>query len=463
MSAGAQIEEKMKAAGQSQAAIHSFLKNLEQFEAGSSGFISESSIDAVKDIPALEDINVSLSQEERNALLAKTTLIKLNGGLGTGMGLDKAKSLLEVKDGLTFLDLIVRQVLHLRKEGAADLKFLFMNSFSTSEDTKAFLQDYPEVGSPSDLEFIQSQVPKLDAETKEPVTWKKNPQQEWCPPGHGDIYAALLGSGKLDDLIEAGIEYAFVSNSDNLGACPDPTFIHYMEQNSVDFLMEVTRRTDSDKKGGHLAQQKGRFILRESAQCAEEDKDAFQNIDKHRYFNTNNLWIRLRGLKELIDSQGGSLSLPLITNQKTVDPKDSSSTSVIQLETAMGSAIGLFKKAAAIDVPRSRFAPVKKTDDLLVLRSDACVIRDDQTIGLIDSRNGIPPSVSLSGDYKTMAQFDSLIPVIPSLQHCQSLEVEGPVLFNEQVQIRGEVTIQNNGAEPKSLPACDYEDETIGL
>ena len=42
-------------------------------------------------------------------------VIKLNGGLGTGMGMDKAKSLLPVRGGLTFLDIVARQVLHIRQ------------------------------------------------------------------------------------------------------------------------------------------------------------------------------------------------------------------------------------------------------------------------------------------------------------------------------------------------------------
>ena len=110
--------------------------------------------------------------------------------------------------------------------------------------------------------------------------------------------------------------------------------------------------------------------------CADEDEAAFQDVTKHRFFNTNNLWIRLDKLKEIIDKNGGFIPLPMIKNKKTVDPKDDTSQKVVQLETAMGAAIECFEGATAIVVPRTRFAPVKKCNDLLLLRSDAYIIQD---------------------------------------------------------------------------------------
>lgn len=118
---------------------------------------------------------------------------------------------------------------------------------------------------------------------------------EWCPPGHGDLYAALLGSGKLDALLEEGIKYMFVSNSDNLGATLDTQLLKYFADSGAPFMMECCERTANDKKGGHLAVRKAdsQLILREAAQCPDEDEDKFQDISTHKYFNTNNLWIDL--------------------------------------------------------------------------------------------------------------------------------------------------------------------------
>src|SRR5690606_1675625 len=134
-------------------------------------------------------------------------------------GLEKAKSLLTVREGLSFLDLIAKQILHLRTEagGSGVPAFLLMNSFSTSEDTRQALSVYPGLGAPEDLEFIQNRVPKINTVDLTPLSWPGNPELEWCPPGHGDLYASLAGSGWLDRLLEKGILYAFVSNSDNLG------------------------------------------------------------------------------------------------------------------------------------------------------------------------------------------------------------------------------------------------------
>merc|ERR1719152_113643 len=131
-------------------------------------------------------------------------------------------------------------------------------------------------------------------------------------------------------------------------------------------MMEVAVRTDADKKGGHLAKDKasGGLLLRESAQCPDEDEKEFQNVGKYKFFNTNNLWVDLVALKAQFDKNGGALPLPVMKNGKTIDPRDKKSTKVIQLETAMGAAIASFEGAGAILIPRSRFAPVKTTNDM---------------------------------------------------------------------------------------------------
>merc|ERR1712048_119323 len=218
---------------------------------------------------------------------------------------------------------------------------MLMNSFSTSDDTMSALAQYPDLAAGGDLEFIQNKAPKVVASDYTPASWPQDPQLEWCPPGHGDLYPALLGSGTLDRMIEHGYKYMFVSNSDNLGATLDLKLLTHFAASKAPFMMEVAERTDADKKGGHLAKDSrtGGLILRESAQCASEDEDDFQNVQKHKFFNTNNLWIDLVILKRVFDENNGSIPLPVMQNRKTVDPRDRDSTNVIQLETAMGAAI----------------------------------------------------------------------------------------------------------------------------
>ncbi len=445
-----EFRTKMEAAGVSEPAIRAFERNYAQLGQDDCGLIPESSIQPVVSLPSL--VEIAAKTKPQPELLNETAVLKLNGGLGTGMGLARAKSLLPVHDGLTFLDLIARQVLHFRKT-SGDMRLLTMNSFSTSADTRAALAKYPELGNPDDIELLQNKTPKVDVKTLRPAVWEKDRELEWCPPGHGDLYAVLATGGTLERLFADGIRYIFVSNSDNLGATLDLALLTWFADNRAPFMMEVTARMPSDRKGGHLALRGDQLLLRESAQCPDADLGAFQDIALHRYFNTNNLWLRLDRLRDALDASDGSLPLPLIRNKKTVDPRDKNSPEVYQLETAMGAAIECFPDACAVDVPRSRFAPVKTTADLLTLRSDAYDIRHDGTVTLAPELREIPPHVELDHHYKMVDQLEAaLAGGIPSLKTCRSLKVKGEVLFNPATIFQGEVTVENPTHSPLPVP-----------
>ena len=289
----------------------------------------------------------------------------------------------------------------------------------------------------------------------QPAVCETNPSNEWCPPGHGDLYAALVGSGSLDRLLNDGYKYMFVSNSDNLGASLDLSILTYFAEKGASFMMECCERTENDKKGGHLAVRTSdqHLVLRESAMCRDEDEDAFQDITKHRFFNTNNLWIRLDKLKEIIDTHGGFIPLPMIMNKKTVDPKDDSSTAVLQLETAMGAAIECFDGATAIVVPRTRFAPVKKCSDLLLLRSDAYIMKDHRPL-LNPACSGGDPVIDLDSKlYKLVGALEeATIGGIPSLVQCTRLKIKGKVRMSRQTKFVGDVEITNASSESKFVP-----------
>ena len=457
------FETKMTTAGMGDAVIRAFRRNYEALLRNETGMIPEDGISPAVGLPSFEEIGAA--GEVDSSFLSQAVVIKLNGGLGTGMGLQGPKSMLSVRDGINFLDLMVRQILDLRKSSGANVRLLLMNSFSTSEETLAHLAKYRAEGlaDASEVELMQNQIPKIDAVTLLPVAWPADPDMEWCPPGHGDLYPALVGSGWLDRLLAEGVKYAFVSNSDNLGAILDPAILSYFARSGAPFLMEVTRRTVADRKGGHLALRKsdGRLLLREVAQCLDADSDAFQDIDRHQYFNTNSLWLRLDLLKEQLAADSGVLPLPMIRNNKTVDPRDKKSTAVVQLEIAMGAAIECFEGAAAIDVPRSRFAPVKTTGDLLALRSDAYEVLENGQVRLAASRNGVPPVIALSDDYKLVDQIETL--GVPSLIDCQSLKVTGPLRFALGVVVQGDVEFTNPGEEPKTVEARTYQNESVVL
>lgn len=455
------FQNKMIAAGMGEAVIKAFRRNYESLLRNETGMIPETAITPAEKILPLESLPKPDATD--HSLLSRTVVIKLNGGLGTGMGLQGPKSLLTVAGGLNFLDLIVRQTLELRRRSGSPVRLLLMNSFSTSQDTLAYLAKYRADGlaDPNEIELMQNRVPKIDSGTLAPAEFPADPELEWCPPGHGDLYPAIAGSGWLDRLLAEGVVYAFVSNSDNLGAVLDPVILSHFAASGTPFLMEVTRRTSSDSKGGHLAVRKsdGRLLLREVAQCPEEDLGSFQDISLHRYFNTNNLWIRLDLLKSELEKNGGALPLPMIRNTKTVDPRDKNSRPVLQLETAMGAAIECFEGATAIEVPRNRFAPVKTTADLLALRSDAYEIREDGQVSLAASRKGIPPNISLSSEYKLVDQLNQLD--TPSLIDCRSLTIRGPVRIEPGVVVRGDVTLENPGEFPLVVKPGVYADQNV--
>ncbi|GGC05837.1 UTP--glucose-1-phosphate uridylyltransferase [Cellulomonas carbonis] len=445
----ARARRKMTEAGVAATAVDVFARFYGLLESGETGVIAESDVEPLTDVPHLDALTVD--DDAALEALAATAVIKLNGGLGTSMGMDRAKSLLRVRGDRTFLDVIAQQVLAARAATGARLPLLLMNSFRTQEDTLAALAGYDELrvdGLP--LDFLQNREPKLLVDDLTPVEWPADPSLEWCPPGHGDLYTALHASGALQALLDAGFRYATVSNSDNLGAVPDARIAGWFAASGAPFAAEVARRTPADRKGGHLVRRAadGRIVLRETAQTLPEDADAAADIARHPYFNTNNLWLDLHALAAELDRTGGVLELPLIRNEKTVDPTDSSSPTVVQIESAMGAAIEVFDGAAVLEVDRSRFLPVKTTNDLLVLRSDVYAVDDaHRLVAQVDA-----PLVTLdSGHYKTIDAFEARLPHTPSLRAASSLTVEGDWTFGRDVVVEGQARLADQGA-PAAVP-----------
>lgn len=456
--------EKMAAAGLSGAPLEVFRHYYRELEAGATGIVAEADIRPLDELTQLADIDVDPGQARE--ALAATVMIRLNGGLGTSMGMSQAKSLLPVAGGRTFLDLIVDQIHATREQHGVRLPLLLMNSFRTREDSLRALAAYPDLpvaGLP--LDFMQSSEPKLRQETLEPVEWPADPELEWCPPGHGDIYPSLLASGLLDELLDRGFRYALVANSDNLGATADPRLAGWFAASGAPFAIEVCARTKADRKGGHLAVRRrdGRMILREVAQTAPEDLDAFADETRHGWFSTNTLWWDLAQVREVLLERRGVLGLPLIRNGKTVDPTDPDSPKVFQIETAMGAAIEVFEGATAIGVPRSRFLPVKTTNDLLLLRSDAYAVGADGSVALAVDR---PCQVDLDPRYfKTMAAFDQRFPAgSPSLRQAESLTVRGDWTFGRDVRVLGAVELDDPGdpAEVEAGTVLAEKPQTVG-
>lgn len=438
--------KKMQAAGVDTTAIKVFASQYHALVSGATGIIREADIVPVKSLLKHSDIKVG-KEASMNAL-RKTAVIKLNGGLGTSMGLNKAKTLLPVRDNKTFLDIMIGQILHTRKETEARLPLIFMNSFRTRGDTAKYLEKYTDIRvGKLPMDFLQNSNPKIYVDDLSPAEWPEGPELEWNPPGHGDVYPALWSTGILDELIKEGFEYAFISNGDNLGATVDGRIAGWFEESGASFAMEVCRRSVNDRKGGHLAVRKsdGRIILRESAQTALEEMEYFADENLYTFFNTNNIWINLRKLRDVLEMTDGILELPLIRNLKTVDPTRPESPEVIQLESAMGSAIEIFEGATAIEVPRSRFMPVKTTNELLLMRSDAFEIDDAYQV---KQKIKKLPRIDLdSRYYKFIDDFNKRLKVIPSLKSVNSLKIVGDHVFDKPLHLTGDVLFSDDSEE----------------
>lgn len=397
--------------------------------------IREKSISPVGDLPLLEDLKKPVGKELKR-LQSQVTIIKLNGGLGTSMGMKRPKSLLEVRKDRTFMDVMVA--------GAKDQPLVLVNTFATHQSTSEYLKsrDMSEVG----MLFSEAKFPRLDMTEDHIKIPDLEGDQRWSPPGHVYVYEELYRSGMLDNLIEQGREYAFISNADNLGATVDYSIPHYMDQERIRFLLEAVRRRPSDIKGGHLAMQDGHLILREVAQCHPNDQEAFEDYNKHRYFNSNNIWIHLRSLRAEIESKG-SLHAPVILNQKDVDGR-----LIIQLEGAMGAVIETLR-GEAIRVPSSRFSPVKKLGDYLTVMSDAYKLNMKRgSLQLAKKRSGVSPKVDIKGIPIEPESISRMCPYgVPSLIDCKSLNIFGNVIFEKGAKISGDVEIHGSDDPDKAL------------
>jgi UTP--glucose-1-phosphate uridylyltransferase len=457
----AEFAAKMAQAGLKPLVIDTFAHYYRRLVGGESGLIHDADILPVqlRDVPKASEL--ASYAEGGHRALGQAVRIVLNGGLGTSMGLVGPKSLLKVRPGLSFLHIILRQA------ELASVRIALMNSFNTHTTTLSEITKLNPARPP--LCFLQHKFPKIMQRDLAPARWPRNRDLEWNPPGHGDVYAALYASGMLQKLLDEGVRFGFICNSDNLGAGIDEALLGYFAEKRLPFMMEVAEKTPSDIKGGHLARHRnGRLILREAAQCPKEEIAAFQDIQRYRFFNTNNIWVNLEFLKDLITRER-IIDLPMIVNPKTLDPRDETSPLVYQIETAMGSGISLFEGAAAVNVPRSRFLPVKTCNDLLAVRSDCFVYTEGAGLTLNPAREaaGRSEAIKIKLDSTYYGKFDLLEERFqagaPSLRDCDALTISGDVRFEQDVVIRGTVTIRNSGNRPAVIRAGTVVDHDVTL
>ncbi|XP_066596355.1 UTP--glucose-1-phosphate uridylyltransferase isoform X2 [Prorops nasuta] len=392
--------------------------------------------------------------EEIRVMLNKLIVVKLNGGLGTSMGCHGPKSVIVVRNGLTFLDLTVQQIEYLNRTYNASVPLVLMNSFNTEEDTSRIIRKYKGI----DVQiytFSQSSYPRINTDTLLPIAKDVDVQEDmdsWYPPGHGDFYESFNRSGLLNKFIKEGREYCFISNIDNLGATVDTKILQLLlskeENTPMEFVMEVTDKTRADVKGGTLIQYEDKLRLLEIAQVPKEHVDDFKSVKTFKFFNTNNLWIKLGAIQRVL--QSNKLNLEIIVNDKTL----SSGQSVIQLETAVGAAMKTFEGSIGIHVPRSRFLPVKKTSDLLLVMSNLYALKNGSLT--MSSQRMFPttPFIKLGDNhFAKVKDFLTRFASIPDVLELDHLTVSGDVTFGKSVSLRGTVIIIANHGERIDLPS----------
>ncbi|MBC8286164.1 MAG: UTP--glucose-1-phosphate uridylyltransferase [Nitrospinae bacterium] len=365
--------------------------------------------------------------------LSKLVVGKLNGGMGTSMGCVGPKSLVEVRDNKSFLDLILDQIENLNREWDQKIPLLLMNSFYTHEKTQAHLSAL-EISSEV-IGFQQNKFPRLHSESLSPMNPDKWGDQAYYPPGHGDFYQCIWQQGILQKLIDAGREILFISNADNLGAVVDPVILNYMDEFNIPFLMEMTAKTPADIKGGTLYQQDGKLKLLEIARVPDDRLDEFCDQKKFKVFNTNNIWINLVALNNRLKK--GSLKLSVLVNRKSVE-----GIPIVQLETAIGSGLECFEGAVGLSVSRDRFLPVKKTDDLLLVRSNLFSLNNGKLIRNPERKPGSLPIIMLGDFLQNIENFQNCFPVIPDLVDLEELKISGAVRFEGGASLRGRVHLQ---------------------
>lgn len=362
-------------------------------------------------------------------LLDKLAVLKLNGGLGTTMGCVGPKSAISVRDGKNFIDLVAKQLKFIKKGYNIEVPLVLMNSFNTEKMTSNLIFRHDNI-----LTFNQSRYPRISSDTLLPLADQES-ASSYYPPGHGDIFYSLQQSGMLDKLLSEGKEYLFISNIDNLAATVDLKLLEHFHNEGLEFLMEVTDKTRADIKGGTLIEYDGSLRLLEIAQVPSSKKSEFTSVRKFKIFNTNSVWINLRALKEKLFY--GTFDLDIIENKKVANNEP-----VIQLETAIGSAIRFFDKSCGVVVPRSRFLPVKTCSDLFLVESNLFIEKNG---ALMLNPLRAPPTVPtvklLGSNFAKIDSYENSFKGIPDVLELDSLTISGNVTIGKNVSLKGTVII----------------------
>ncbi|EFO19897.1 UDP-glucose pyrophosphorylase 2 [Loa loa] len=386
-----------------------------------------------------ESLPYCSGKEERNEIVKRLSVVKLNGGLGTTMGCDGPKSLIELRRGLTFLDFAIGHVQRFNERSNSSVPLVLMNSFNTDQTVCEYLADRKV----NIRTFLQSKCPRIFVENSMPVPLIDGGEniEGWYPPGHGNIFESMQFTGVLDELLAHGRDICFISNIDNTGATIDLRIAKLMVESDLEYIMECTEKTEVDRKGGTLVEINGYIMHLEMPQVPNDRIDDFCSTNIFKIFNTNNIWVNLRAVKKKL----GEMKMEIIVNKKVL----SNGMFVNQLETSVGGAIRNFDKVLSLQVPRSRFLPVKNTQDLLAIMSDLYEVTENFSLQFV--RKDKAPIIELSRHFSKVSEFRKRFRDIPRLRQLKWLKVKGDIYFGRHVVLKDNVEIVADQGQPLEI------------
>ncbi|EOY10385.1 UTP--glucose-1-phosphate uridylyltransferase, putative isoform 1 [Theobroma cacao] len=325
-------------------------------------------------------------------LLDKLVVVKFNGALGKNMGFNGPKSLIEVKNGSTSLDLTVNQIQSLNSKYGCNVPLLLINSRTTHDDVLKVLEKYS--SSKIDIHSFRQ-----GDQIQQELSFSEGGEDEWYSSDHGAQFLSLMSSGTLDVLLSQGKEYALVVNPDNVAAVVDPQILNHLAQNSVEYCMELEDFTSNPTK---------------------------HSVKKFKFIDTRNLWVDLRAIKRLVDTNA--------------------------LKLGYLSMLKLFEKAIGIMIPQSRFLPLNSTSDLLLFQSDLYSFTEGVLIRNDARTTPTNPSIDLGPEFEKVSDFQSRFKTIPSIIRLDSLEVTGDVWFGADITLKGRVRIAADPGVKLEIP-----------
>ncbi|CAI8611517.1 unnamed protein product [Vicia faba] len=366
--------------------------------------------------------------EETKKLLDKLVVLKVNHDSGSNMGFENPKSAIDIGDGKTFLDLIINQIETLNSKYGCQVPLFIFNKDDTHDSTLKVLEKYSE--SSIDVHtFKQGEHPELT------LSGEHCSKEEVQTVDDGDIFRSLMIDGTLDLLLSQGKEYILVMKSDNVATVVDPNILNHLMTNTIDYCMEVTPSHSSN-----LILTPMNFKLQEIAQNQDKHlKDKFKLID------TTNMWVSLRAIKRLIDTNRLKPKKPSILKGSDYDQ-------TLRQETKAESAVQFFDNVIGVSTPESRFLPLDATSDLLLLQSDLYTYREGVLTRNPARTNPLNPVIDLGPEFAKIDDFQRRFKSIPSITGLDSLVVRGDVWFGSNITLKGQVTIAAKPGSKLEIP-----------